>query len=119
MRNKLLKAKSNVGKRAYNLKRNCHLTLVRKTEKDYYNNSDRKKVTDNKTFWKSINPLNPLFSEKSLTHNKITLVEQDVVLDKNENVAEVLNNFFVNVASNLNIPKYHDKSLISIILRIQ
>ena len=32
-------------------------------------------------------------------------------LDKNDNVAEVLNNFFINVVSDLNIPKYHDKSV--------
>ena len=31
---------------------------------------------------------------------------QNLILDKNENVAEFLNNFFINVASNLNIPKY-------------
>ena len=34
------------------------------------------------------------------------MVEQDLILDKNDNVAEVLNNFFTNVVSNLNIPKY-------------
>ena len=31
------------------------------------------------------------------------LVEQDLILDKNDNVAEVLHKFFVNVVSNLNI----------------
>ena len=39
------------------------------------------------------------------------MVEQDLILDKNDNVAEVLNKFFINVVSNLNIPKYHDKSV--------
>ena len=53
--------------------------------------------------------IKPFFSEKSLTHNKITLVEQDLILDKNDNFAEILNNFFTNVVSNLNIQKYHDK----------
>ena len=52
-----------------------------------------------------------LFSEKGSTHNKITLIEQVLILDESEIVAEVLNNFFVNVVSNLNIPKYHDKSI--------
>ena len=60
-----------------------------------------------KLFCKSIKPL---FSEKGSTHNKITLVEQDLILDKNNNVAEV-NIFFINVVSNPNIPKYHDKSV--------
>ena len=39
------------------------------------------------------------------------MVEQDLILDKNDNVAEVCNKFFINVVSNLNIPKYHDKSV--------
>ena len=77
-------------KKAYNTQRNYCLTLVRKVKKDYYNDVDHENVTDNKTFWKSIKPL---FSEKSSIHNKITLVEQDIILDKNDNVADVLNNF--------------------------
>ena len=108
LRNKFLKTRSNEDKRAYNTQRNYCLTLVRKFKKDYCNNLDHEDVTDNKTFWKSVKPL---FSEKGSTHNKITVVEQDLRLDKNDNVEEVLNNFFVNVVSNLNIPKYHDKSV--------
>ena len=38
------------------------------------------------------------------------MVEQVLILDKNDNVPEALNKFFINVVSNLNIPKYHDKS---------
>ena len=34
------------------------------------------------------------------------MVEQELILDKNDNVAEVLNNFFINAVSNLNIPKH-------------
>ena len=56
---------------------NYCLTLVRKAKKDYYNNLDHENVTDNKTFWKYIKPL---FSEKSQTHNKITLVKLDLIL---------------------------------------
>ena len=39
------------------------------------------------------------------------MVEQELILDKNGNVAEVLNNFFTNTVSNLNIPEYHDKTV--------
>ena len=105
LRNKFLKIRSNEDKETYNTQRNYYLTLVRKAKKDYYNNLDHQNVPDNKTFWKSIKPF---FSEKASTHNNIILVKQDLILDKNDNVAEVLNNFFTNVVSNLNIPKYHD-----------
>ena len=81
-------------KKAYNTQRNYVLTWFGKAEKDYYNNQEHENVIDNKSFWKSVKPL---FSEKGSTHNKITLVEQDLILDKNDNVAEVLNNFFTNV----------------------
>ena len=71
LRNKFLKTRSQEGKKAYNTQRNYCLTLIRKAKKDYYNNLDHENVTDNKTFWKSVKPL---FSEKGLTHNKITWV---------------------------------------------
>ena len=101
-----LKTTSNEDKKAYNVQKNYCLTQVRKAQKSYYNNLDLENVTDNKNFWKSTKPL---FSEKVSTHNKITLVEQDLILDKNDNV--VLNKFFVNVVPNLNIPKSHVKSV--------
>ena len=107
LRNKVLKTRSNEDKKAYNTQRNYCLTMVRKAKKDYYNNLDHENVTDYKIFWKSIKHF---FSEKGSTHHKITLVEQDLILDKNDNVVKVRNNFFINVVSNLNIPKYHDKS---------
>ena len=91
LRNKFLKTRSNEDKKAYNTQRNYCLTLFRKAKKDYYNNLDHENVTDNETFWKSIKPL---VSEKGPTHNKITFVKQDLILDKND----------------LNIPKYHGKS---------
>ena len=61
-----------------------------KQKQDSYNNLEYESVTDNKTFWKSIKPP---FSKKSSTHNNVMLAEHDLILDKNENAAEVLNIF--------------------------
>ena len=92
LRNRFLKTRSNEDKKAYDKQRNYCLTLVRKAKKDYYyNNLNHENVTDKKTFWKS---MKPCFSEKGSTHNKNTLVEQNLILDKNDNVAEVFNKFF-------------------------
>ena len=97
LRNKFLKTRPNEeNKKAYNTQRKYCLALVRKAKKDYYDNLDHENIIGNKTFWKSIKPF---FSEKGLTHNKIILVEQDLILDKNDNVAEVLNKYFINVFS--------------------
>ena len=51
----------------------------------------------------------PLFSEKASTHDKITSISQVLILDKNDNVAEVLSNFFINVVPNtINIGHIED-----------
>ena len=41
----------------------------------------------------------------------IIKLQQGLILDKNDNDAEVFNKFFINIVSNLNIRKYHDKSV--------
>ena len=69
------------------------------------NNLDQRKVADNKSFWKYSKPL---FSDKSSNSNKITLVEKDLILEKNDDIAETFNDFFTSVVSNLNIPRYQD-----------
>ena len=48
-------------------------------------------TTNNETFWKSIKLI---FSEKCLTHNKIILVGQDLILDKNKILQMFLIIFF-------------------------
>ena len=39
---------------AYNIQRNYSVSLIRKTERDYYSNLNHKQVTDNKIFWKTV-----------------------------------------------------------------
>ena len=69
------------------------------------NNLDHRKVADNKSFWKYIKPL---FSDKSSNSNRITLVEKDLILGKNDDIAETFNDSFTSVISNLNILPYQD-----------
>ena len=49
-------------------------------------------------------------SEKNASSNKITLVEDDSILENNHKIAETFNNFFISAASNLNIPPFVDPS---------
>ena len=74
---------------------------------DYYN-VDHKKVADNTSFWKYIRPD---FTDKSSSFNKITLVENDLILDQNEEIAEIFNDLFTKAVSNLNIPQFEDHSV--------
>ena len=52
--------------------------------------------------------IKPLFSVKNSNLNKITLVEKDLKLEKNDDIAETLNDFFTSVVSKLNILRYQD-----------
>ena len=62
LRNKFLRSRSTEDRSAYNQQRHFCLSFARKAKKDYYNNLDHKKVTDNKSFWRTVKPL---FSDKN------------------------------------------------------
>ena len=51
------------------------------------------------------------FSDKNSTFDKITLVENDLIIDQNEEIAKTFNDFFTKVVSNLNITQYGDPSV--------
>ena len=56
LRNKFLKDRTENNQNNFKLQRNFCKKLLRTTKKLYYSNLDIKKVTDNKTFWKTIIP---------------------------------------------------------------
>ena len=84
-RKMFLRIRSDGDKEAYNNQRNYCVSFIRKTKQDYCNNLDHRKVPNNKSFLKSIKPL---FSDKGSNFNKITLVENDSILEKNDDIAE-------------------------------
>ena len=51
--------------------------LLRKSKKNFYNNLDVKRMTDNRKFWQTITP-NCIY--KTLKDERITLVEEDKVI---------------------------------------
>ena len=108
LRHKFLRSRSVEDRNAYNKQRNYCVSLIRKIKKDYYNNLDCKKIIDNKSFWKHVKPL---LSEKNARSNKITLVEDNSILENNDKIAETFNNFFTSAVSNLNIPPFVDPSV--------
>ena len=55
LRNKFLRSRSAEERSAYNQQRSFCLSLVGKAKNDYYNNLDHKKVTENKSFWRTVN----------------------------------------------------------------
>ena len=65
-----------------------------------------KEIVNNKQFWSAVKPL---FSDKTKSNEKITLVEDETVTTHDENKnAELLNLFFSSAVKNLKIPEFSD-----------
>ena len=75
------------------------LNLLRKTKKNFYKALDEKQVSDSKTFWTNVRPV---FSDKSINSSKITLVEKHAIVVDGEKIANIMNNYFINITKNLN-----------------
>ena len=94
----------------YKRQRNLCLNLLRKTKKSFYKNFDEKQVSDNKVFWKKVEPS---FSDKSTNSSKITLVEKNSIIVDEKKIANIMNNYFNNITKTLNL-KILNKSQINI-----
>ena len=57
LRNKFLKNKNEINRNNYNVQRNYCKKLLKTRKKQYFNNLNTSKVTDNRTFWKTVVPL--------------------------------------------------------------
>ena len=88
---------------AFKSYRNFCVSLLRKEKKKFYNSLDISIMSDNKKFWKYIKPL---FSGKSKSKSKITLIKGDEIISEDQEVAETLNNYFIDAVQNLDIRKF-------------
>ena len=73
-RNKFLKDKSQTSRENYKIQRNLCKKLLRKTKKSYFESLNTKKITDNRTFWKTVVPL---FTNKASRGEKTILNEAE------------------------------------------
>ena len=105
LRNNYLKHKMEGSRLLYTQQRNKCVSLLRKTKIDYYGNLDVKDITRNKTFSKSVKSL---LSENSVNRDKIRLNENGELINSEFKTAEVLKNFFSNIAESLKIWEYEN-----------
>ena len=71
-------------------KENYCVSLLKKTKKEYFGNLNEKNVCDNKTFWKTVK----LFlSDKIVSKDQITLVENNEIISEDSDVAQTLKTF--------------------------
>ena len=61
-----------------------------------------KQVSGNKLFWKSVKPF---VSDKGSNSSKITLVEESNIKSDEEEIANIINSYFINVIKALNLKK--------------
>ena len=87
-------------KSLYNKQRNLCVSILPKNKRDYFGNLNSKIFTDYRKFWKTVSPL---FSEKDLHRECITLKESTKTITKNVELAETFNTFFNQIVPNLNI----------------
>ena len=94
---------------AYKRQRNLCVKLLRKSKKDFYNNLNVKRITDNRKFRQTIKPN---FTDKTLRDERITLVEGDKVITEEKHVVKKFKDHFEKIVETLKIdrPKLSDLS---------
>ncbi len=100
LKNSFNKTRTSENWAAYKRQRNLCVNILRQNKRSYYAQLDPKIVNDNKRFWKTVKPL---FSNKVQSSSCITLLENGVVESDEGKVAEILNNYFVNITETLGI----------------
>ena len=100
LRNKFLRNHVKTNKMKYNKQCNYCVNLLRKEKKKYL---DLKNITDNKQFWKT---MKPLFTDNHKNNRKITLIDRVKIISNETEVSEIMNDFFSNAVSKLDIKGY-------------
>ena len=106
LRNCYLKKRTEQNRFSYVKQRNYYVSFEKKqktkqnkkTKKSNYANLNEKDIVDNKQFWRTVKPL---FSDKTKSNEKITLVEDETVITQDEKNAELLNLFYSSAVKNL------------------
>ena len=84
------------------IQKNLCKKLLKNTKKTYFENRDTKRITDNRSFWRTVLPL---FTQNSSKGEKINLVDDGKTISNDEDLYETFNLFCSNVVLTLNIPK--------------
>ena len=102
MRYRFLKHRSDENRRLFQKQRNKCVSLLRKAKKECFLSLNINKVVDNKCFWKIVKPF---LSSKTISSEKITLVDDDELTTDEHKATNSLNDFFSSIEPSLNIPE--------------
>ena len=87
---------------AYKRQRNFCVNLLRKLKKNFYNNFNVKRITDNRKFRQTIKPN---CTDKSLKDERITLVEGDKVITEEKYLVKIFKDHFEKIVETLKIDR--------------
>ena len=104
---KYLKIKSHQNMKIYKKQKNFCNKLYKKERKKFYSEINAHKITDNKTFWKTITPF---LSSKAPSLSRITLIENEAIISDDQKVVETLSKFFVKAVDKLDIKEFKNIS---------
>ena len=82
-------------------KQKLSFVLSRKRKRKNYSSLDQKSISDNNKFWRTVKPF---LSDKTSFNAKIALIEDGEIISSDSEIADVLNTFFSNIVSNINLP---------------
>ena len=91
LRNKFLREKNQANRDNYKIQRNLCKKLLRKTKNSYFSNLDTKKITDKRTFWKTV--ALP-FTDKLSKSENIIINEGDKSISNEKKLCQIFNTFF-------------------------
>ena len=103
--NRYNKNKSQDSWNASKKQRNRCDKMLRPAKIDYYKTLDIKYLVDNLKFWKKFKPL---FSDKIQAPSKIALLENEVLVTDDKEVAEIFDEYFVSTTDSLGINQPKD-----------
>ena len=73
---------------------------LKKDKKRYFAKLDVKDLADNKLPWKNVKPY---FSDKGSNSTKITLVEKDIIIIDEKQIANIMNEHFISITKKLSL----------------
>ena len=100
LKHQYLKKKTLESRNRYKRQRNFCVNLIKKAKRSFYKNLDISCLNDNRKFWKNIKPV---FSNKVRSVDSINLKENEEFVENDEKIANIFNEYFVNIVPNLEI----------------
>ena len=97
--NSFLRNRSNGNEKMFSKQRNYYVSLLRRVKLNYYNNVNekKKKIIDDKKFWKTSISISSSFFPffNVLSTERVTLIENDKLIDNDSETANIMNTFFL------------------------